>query len=116
MVRPAGGFNKIATTFQPSSRNLLVTAQRQLAARTKQETTMNPSTVGQLGQARLAAWHQQAERDRIARAARSARRNRASHLRPGHLATILASRARAALGTPSRRPPAQPGQAPKATP
>ena len=77
---------------------------------------MNPSTVGQLGQARLAAWHQQAERDRIARAARSARRNHASHLRPGHLATTVARRVRAALGTLSRRPTAQPGPAPKATP
>ena len=93
----------------------MVTIQPQLAARTQQETTMNPSTACQLGQARLADWHQQAERDRIVRAARLARRNHASHSRPGHLAAILARRVRAALGTPSRRPPAQPGQAPKAT-
>ena len=93
----------------------MVTIQPQLAARTQQETTMNPSTAYQVGQGRLADWHQQAERDRIVRAARLARRNHASHSRPGHLAAILARRVRAALGTPSRRPPAQPGQAPKAT-
>jgi hypothetical protein len=94
----------------------MVTIQPQLAARTQQETTMQPSTACQLGQARLADWHHQAERDRVARAARLARRNHASHPRPGHLAAILARRVPAALGTHSRRPPAQPGQAPKATP
>lgn len=77
---------------------------------------MNPSTACELGRARLADWHQQAERDRIVRAARLARRNHASHSRPGRLAAILARRIHAALGTPSRRSPAQPGQAPKATP
>jgi hypothetical protein len=77
---------------------------------------MNPSTACQLGQAHLADWHQQAERDRIARGARSARKNYASHLRPGRLTTILTRRVHAALSTSSRRPPAQPGQAPKATP
>jgi hypothetical protein len=90
--------------------------QPQLAARTQQETTMNPTTACELGRARLADWHLQAERDRIARAARSARKNHASHLSPGHLTTILARRVHAALGIPSWRPPAQPGQAPKATP
>ena len=89
----------------------MVTVQPQLAARTQQETTMNPSTARELGQARLAAWHQQAERDRIAQAARSARRNHASHSRPGHLTIILARRVRLIPSPPARCPTSISGHA-----
>ena len=77
---------------------------------------MHPTIMSEIGKARIADWHRQADRDRIARAARAARGKHASHLRPGHLATVLARRVRAALGAPSLRPPAQPGQAPRTTP
>lgn len=76
---------------------------------------MHPTIISEVAKHRIADWHRQADRDRTARAARAVRRTHA-HRRPGHLATVLARRVRAALGTPSPRPPAQPGHAPTATP
>jgi hypothetical protein len=77
---------------------------------------MHPTIMSEVAKHRIADWHRQAGRDRTARAARAARKQHTSHLRPGHLATVLARRVRAALGAPSLRPPTQPGQTPKATP
>jgi hypothetical protein len=76
---------------------------------------MHPTIMSEVAKHRIADWHQQADRDRAARAARAARGTHA-HRRAGHLATVLARRVRAALGAPSPRPPAQPGEAPTATP
>jgi hypothetical protein len=84
----------------------------QLAARTQQETIMHPTIMSDVAKHRIADWHRQAERDRIARAARAAR---TTHVRRS-LAAVLACRVGAALGPLSGRPPAQPGQAPEATP
>lgn len=77
---------------------------------------MHPTIMSEVAKHRIADWHRQADRDRIARAARAASKQHASRLRPGHLATVLARRVRAALGVPSVRPPAQPRKAPRATP
>jgi hypothetical protein len=112
---PGDGFNKIPTTLQRSSLNLVVITQRHSwAARTQQETTMHPTIMNDIAKDRIADWHRQADRDRTARAARAAR---TQHPRqsPTHLAAVLARRVRAGLG-PASRPPAQPGQMRKATP
>ena len=65
---------------------------------------MHPTIVSDVAKHRIADWHRQADRDGTARAARAARRKQASHFRPGHLATVLARRVRAALGAPGLRP------------
>jgi 3,4-dihydroxy-2-butanone 4-phosphate synthase len=115
-VVPARGFNKIPTTLQRCSLNLVVTVQRHSwAARTQQETTMHPTIMNDIAKHRIADWHRQADRARTARAVRAADTKHAPR-RPGHLAVVLARRVRAALGLPSLRPPAQPGQTRKATP
>jgi hypothetical protein len=69
---PARGFNKIPTTLQRSSPNLVVTIQPQLAERTEHEITMHPTIMSHVAKHRIADWHRQADRDRIARAARAA--------------------------------------------
>jgi hypothetical protein len=113
---PARGFNKIPTTLQRCSPNLVVTIQRHSwAARTQQETTMHPTIMNDVAKDRIADWHRQADRARTARAARAARTKHADR-RPTHLAAVLARRLRAALGSPSPRQSAQPGQMRKATP
>ncbi len=76
---------------------------------------MHPIIVNEVAKARIADWHRQAERDRMARAARLARRKHDRHFAPGHLATVLARRVLAVLSARSLRPPAQREQAPKAT-
>jgi hypothetical protein len=59
--------------------------------------------------------HRQAERDRVARAARLARKHRRQFV-PGELAPGFARRVLAVLGARSQRAPlSAPGQAPKAT-
>lgn len=77
---------------------------------------MHPIIAHQAAQARIADWHRQAERDRVAQAARLARQPHRRRFTPGDLATGFARRARAALAARSLRPPVSaPGQAPKAT-
>jgi hypothetical protein len=76
---------------------------------------MHPTIMNAVAKHRIADWHRQADRARTARAARAARTKHAPR-RPAHLAAVLARRVRAALGSPSLRPPAQPGQTRKATP
>jgi hypothetical protein len=76
---------------------------------------MHPTVMSEVAKHRIADWHRQADRARTARAARAARTKHA-HPRPTHLAAVLARRVRTALGLPSLRPPAQPGQTRKATP
>jgi hypothetical protein len=76
---------------------------------------MDPITLDKVAKARIADWHRQAGRDRIARAARHDRKPR-RRLVPSDLATGLARRVRAVLAARSPRPPVPaPGQAPKAT-
>jgi hypothetical protein len=78
---------------------------------------MHPIILYEIKKARIADWHQQAERDRMAQAARLARRERDRGFAPGHLATVLARRVLAMLTAHSPPPPrSQPEQAPKATP
>jgi hypothetical protein len=77
---------------------------------------MYPTLQHDLAKARVADLHRQAERDRIARTARRARKAHDSHVVPSDLATSFARRVLAALAARSLRPPSQhPGQAPKAT-
>jgi hypothetical protein len=77
---------------------------------------MHPIIVHQAAKARIADWHRQAERDRVAQAATLARTPHRRRFMPGDLATAFARRARAVLAARSPRPPAPaPGQAPKAT-
>ena len=77
---------------------------------------MHPIIVHEAAKARIADWHQQAERDRVVRAARLARQPHRRRFMPGDLATGFARRARAVLAARSPRPPVSaPGQAPKAT-
>lgn len=76
---------------------------------------MHPTIMSDIAKHRIADWHRQADRDRTARAARAAR-TKHPHRRPSHLAYVLARRVSAAVSTPSLRPPAQPGHAPRATP
>lgn len=69
-----------------------------------------------LTKARVADLHRQAERDRIARTARLARKAHGSHVVPSDLSAGFARRVLAALAARSLFPPSQhPGQAPKAT-
>jgi len=65
---------------------------------------MHPTMHYHLAKAQIAELHQQAERDRMARAARLARRDRSRLLVPAHQAMALARRALAALGGRSLRP------------
>ena len=65
---------------------------------------MQPTTVQALGQARLAEWHRQAQRDALGRAARQARhaaRQQSGNHRPGLLAAVTrrARRPRTATGS-----------------
>lgn len=76
---------------------------------------MHPTIMNDIAKDRIADWHRQADRARTVRAARAARTKHA-HQRPTHLATVLARRVRAALGSPGLRRSAQPGQMRKATP
>lgn len=77
---------------------------------------MHPTIHQQLAKARTADLLRQAERDRMARTARLARKEHHRHLMPGHLATVLARRVLAVLAARSLRPPpSQPAQAPKTT-
>jgi hypothetical protein len=77
---------------------------------------MHPIIANEVAKARIADWHRQAERDRMARAARLARREHDRRFAPGQLATVFARRVLAVLGARSLRPASsQPAQAPKAT-
>jgi hypothetical protein len=76
---------------------------------------MHPTVMSDVAKHRIADWHRQADRARTARAARAARTKHA-HRRPAHLAAVLVRRVRAALGSPSPRRSAEPGQMRKATP
>ena len=77
---------------------------------------MHPIIAHDAAKARIADWHRQAERDRVTRAARLARKPHRRRFMPGDLATGFARRARAVLAARSPRPPVPaPGQAPKAT-
>jgi hypothetical protein len=71
----------------------VVTFRPQLAARTHQETTMNPTIMSDVAKHRIADWHRQADRDRTAQAARATRTKHASH----RLSVILAGLAAAAM-------------------
>jgi hypothetical protein len=78
---------------------------------------MHPIIQEQLVKARIADWHAQAERDRMTRAARLARRARDRRSVPDDLATVLARWVRALLA--AHRPRAQrsqPAEVRKATP
>jgi len=78
---------------------------------------MHPIMHYDLAKARIADLHQQAERDRMARAALAARKDGKTLQAPGHRAAALARRVLAVLGAHRLRPsPAPPAQAPKATP
>jgi hypothetical protein len=77
---------------------------------------MHPTIRYHLAKARIADLHQQAERDRMARAARLARTDRTRLLMPAHRAMALARRALAVLGARSPQPAStSPAQTPKAT-
>ena len=77
---------------------------------------MHPIIGNDVAKPQIADWHRQAERDRLAEAARPARKAPVRRFEPGHLATVLARRVRAVLAAPSPRPPrSQPAQAPKVT-
>jgi hypothetical protein len=73
---------------------------------------MHPIMGYEANKARIADLHRQAERDRMARAAR---KDRNTLQAPGHRAAALARRVLAVLGR-LRPSPAPPAQAPKATP
>lgn len=78
---------------------------------------MHPIIQEQLAKARIADYQRQAERDRMARAARIARKPRDRRFVPGDLATVLARRVLAALAVHRPRPRRpQPAELPKATP
>jgi hypothetical protein len=78
---------------------------------------MHPIIGNEVAKARIADWHRQAERDRLARAARLTRKTPERRSVPSDLATVLARRVRAMLAAPSPRPRrSQPAQAPKVTP
>jgi hypothetical protein len=64
---------------------------------------MHPTIHGEVARARIADLHRQAERDRMARATRLARKTHERHFVPGHLATVLARRALAVLAAHSPR-------------
>jgi hypothetical protein len=64
---------------------------------------MHPTIRGQVAKARIADWHRQADRDRMARATRLARTTHDRHVMPGHLTTVLARRVLAVLATHSPR-------------
>jgi len=77
---------------------------------------MHPLIAHEVAKARIADWHRQAERDRLARAARLTGRKPHRHFAPGHLTAVLARRLRAVLASRSLRPASsQPAQAPEAT-
>jgi hypothetical protein len=64
---------------------------------------MHPIIHGEVAQARIADLHRQAERDRIAQAARLARKAHDRHFMPSHLTTVLARRVLAVLAAHSPR-------------
>lgn len=79
---------------------------------------MHPIIHDELARARIADLHRQAERDRMAQAARSARKTHDRHFMPGHLAAVLARRVLAVVAAHSppvgsshdrRTPPIQGG-------
>ena len=74
---------------------------------------MHPIMGYQVTNARIADLHRQAERDRMARAAR---KDGNTLQAPGHRAAALARRVLAVLGRRLRPSPAPPAQAPKTTP
>lgn len=77
---------------------------------------MHPIILNEVAKARIADWHRQAERDRIARTARLTRKAHRRHVVPGDLAAGFARRVLAVLAARRLRPPVSaPGQAPKAT-
>lgn len=66
---------------------------------------MHPIIHGELAKARIAELHRQAERDRMARAARPARKTHDRHFAPGQLVAVLTRRVLAVLADhrPQRR-------------
>jgi hypothetical protein len=78
------------------------------------EATMHPIIAHEAAKARIADRHRQAERGRVAQAARLARKPHRRRFMPGDLATGFARRARAVLAARSPPPVPAPGQAPKA--
>jgi hypothetical protein len=68
---------------------------------------MRPIILHQVTKARIADLHRQAERDRMARTARLARKAHSRHFVPGDLATILARRESHAVDFGAGRPPAE---------
>jgi hypothetical protein len=114
--RPRGlqqDFNQPAMPWAEPRRNRPEPARKTTSAQ-GQETGMNPTTINALGQARIAGFYQEAERDRTTRAARLACGEHCSHAALARLATVLARRVRTILAAPGPRP-APPEQAPKAT-
>ena len=78
---------------------------------------MHPIMGYEVAKARIADLQRQAESDRMARAARAARKDGSRLFVPGHWTMALARRVLAVLGRSSRPPvPAPPAQAPKTTP
>jgi len=76
---------------------------------------MYPMIDDRAAQARIADWHRQAGRDRMARTARRARTAPRTHGVPGAAAAGIARRVLAVLGARSLRPAlSAQGQAPKA--
>jgi len=75
---------------------------------------MYPTVHYDLAKVRGADLHRQAERDRAARAARLVRKAHRRHFVAGDLAADFPRRVLAVLAARSLRPPAPPGQAPKA--
>jgi hypothetical protein len=78
------------------------------------EATMHPIIAHEAAKARIADRHRQAERGRVAQAARLARKPHRRRFMPGDLATGFARRARSVLAARSPPPVPAPGQAPKA--
>jgi hypothetical protein len=77
---------------------------------------MHPMTHDGAARARIADWHRQAERDRVARTARHVRKAHRRRAVPDEPATGFARRVLAVLGARSLRPPVSAqGRAPKAT-
>jgi len=76
---------------------------------------MYPTLHYELAKASGADLRQQAERDRAARTARLIRNPHGRHFVAGDLAADFARRVFAVLAARGLRPPATPGQAPKAT-
>jgi hypothetical protein len=71
---------------------------------------MHPIIHGDVAKARISELHQQAERDRMARAARAARKAHGRHFVPRRLATVAARRVLAMLAAHSPRAGSAPNQ------